>query len=213
MKIDTLDKLYIHELKDLYNAEIQLVRALPKMAKAASHEDLRAAFEEHLEVTKAQAGRLEQIFESLGISGKGKKCEAMLGLIEEAKNAMDEIEEPDVLDAALITAAQRVEHYEMAGYGTVRTWARQLGREEEAQILQQTLDEEGETDKKLTMIAESMVNREAEQAGSAGEDEEGGGGARGSSAGRNAGSRRNGRGGGSAGTGARSGSRSTSRSR
>src|SRR5262249_1822774 len=153
-----LHDLFVDQLKDLYNAENQLVKALPKMAKAASSPELRSAFEEHLEVTKGHVERLEQVFESLDLPPKGQKCKAMKGLIEEGKELIDEEPEADVLDAGLICAAQKVEHYEMAGYGCVRTWARQLGHAEAADLLQQTLDEEGEADKKLTQIAESMVN-------------------------------------------------------
>lgn len=161
MEIDSLQKLYIEELKDLYSAEKQLVQALPRMAKKASNPQLRAAFEEHLEVTKKQVERLDRIFERLERSPRGKKCKGMEGLIEEGKEMMQEDMEPEVLDAALISAAQKVEHYEMAGYGTVRTYARILGEDGDARLLQQTLDEEGEADKKLTQLAESSVNVEA----------------------------------------------------
>lgn len=160
MEIDSLQKLYVDELKDLYSAEKQLVQALPKMAKKASNPQLRAGFEEHLEVTKKQVERLDQIFERLERSPRGKKCKAMEGLIEEGKEMMQEDMEPEVMDAALISAAQKVEHYEIASYGTVRTYARLLGAEEDARLLQLTLDEEGETDKKLSQLAES-VNVEA----------------------------------------------------
>jgi ferritin-like metal-binding protein YciE len=161
MEIDSLQKLYIEELKDLYSAEKQLVQALPRMAKKASNPQLRAAFEEHLEVTKKQVERLDQIFERLERSPRGKKCKGMEGLIEEGKEMMQEDMDPEVLDAALISAAQKVEHYEIAGYGTVRTYARLLGEEGDARLLQKTLDEEGEADKKLTQLAESSVNVEA----------------------------------------------------
>jgi ferritin-like metal-binding protein YciE len=160
MEIDSLEKLYVDELKDLYSAEKQLVQALPRMAKKAMNPQLRAGFEEHLEVTKKQVERLDQIFERLERSPRGKKCKAMEGLIEEGKEMMQEDMEPEVMDAALIAAAQRIEHYEIAGYGTVRTYARLLGQEEDARLLQLTLDEEGNTDKKLTQLAES-VNVEA----------------------------------------------------
>lgn len=160
MEIDSLQKLYVDELKDLYSAEKQLVQALPKMAKKASNPQLRAGFEEHLEVTKKQVERLDQIFERLERSPRGKKCKAMEGLIEEGKEMMQEDMEPEVMDAALISAAQKVEHYEIASYGTVRTYARLLGAEEDARLLQLTLNEEGETDKKLSQLAES-VNVEA----------------------------------------------------
>jgi ferritin-like metal-binding protein YciE len=161
MEIDSLQKLYVDELKDLYSAEKQIIQALPRMAKKASNPQLRAAFEEHLEVTKKQVERLDQIFERLERSPRGKKCKGMEGLIEEGKEMMQEDMDPEVLDAALISAAQKVEHYEIAGYGTVRTYAQLLGEEEDARLLQLTLDEEGETDKKLTQLAESSVNVEA----------------------------------------------------
>jgi ferritin-like metal-binding protein YciE len=156
--------LYIHELKDLYSAENQIIKALPKMAKAASSDELRQAFEEHLEQTQEHARRLETIFERMEMAARGKsgkKCKAVEGLIEEGKETMEKDAEPAVLDAALIAAAQRVEHYEIAGYGCARTYARLLGEEEAAELLQQTLDEEGETDKKLTELAESAINAEA----------------------------------------------------
>src|SRR5271155_3117304 len=135
MKENSLKELYIDELKDLYSAENQLLKALPKMAKAASAPELRAAFEDHLEETRGQVQRLERIFKKLKASPKGKKCKAMEGLIEEGKEVMGEDGEPAVLDAALIAAAQRVEHYEMAGYGSVRTFARLLGYEEAEKLL------------------------------------------------------------------------------
>jgi ferritin-like metal-binding protein YciE len=162
VELASLQELYIDELKDLYSAENQILKALPKMAKAAASEDLRSAFEEHLEQTKTHVERLEQIFDKLETSPKGKKCKAMEGLIEEGKELMKEDSEPEVLDAGLISAAQKVEHYEMAGYGCVRTYARLLEDEDAAELLQQTLDEEGETDKKLTELAES-INLEAAQ--------------------------------------------------
>jgi ferritin-like metal-binding protein YciE len=161
MEIDSLQKLFVEELKDLYSAEKQLVQALPKMVKAASNASLKAAFQEHLEVTKGQVTRLEQVFEVMGKTARAKKCKGMEGLIEEAKEHMEEDMEPEVLDAALISAAQKVEHYEMAGYGTVRTYAKLLGEDQAARLLQQTLDEEGEADKKLTRLAETTVNVEA----------------------------------------------------
>jgi len=162
MALDSLHNLYVNELKDLYSAENQLVKALPRMAKAASAPALEAAFREHLEVTKGQVERLEKIFEGLGVSPKGKKCKAMEGLVEEGKEILEEKGEPSVIDAALIAAAQRVEHYEMAGYGCVRTFARLLGYDKAAAQLQKTLDEEGEADKKLTQLAESVINVRAE---------------------------------------------------
>lgn len=163
MEMEDLRDLYIDELRDLYNAEKQLVRALPKMAKNASDDNLKQAFETHLEETKGHVERLEQIFEKLGKKPTGKTCKAMQGLVEEGKEMMEEDAEPEVLDAALIAAAQRVEHYEIAGYGTVRTYARLLGDEQAAKLLQKTLDEEGQTDEKLTQLAESTINIEAMQ--------------------------------------------------
>ena len=164
MKMTTLHDLFVQELRDLYSAENQIIKALPKMAKAASSDELRRGFEEHLEQTKEHVERLEQIFEKLGVRASGKKCKAIEGLIEEGKELMEMDAEPAVLDAGLISAAQKVEHYEMAGYGCVRTWAQQLEDHDAANLLQQTLDEEGETDKKLTELAERMVNMEAASA-------------------------------------------------
>jgi ferritin-like metal-binding protein YciE len=171
MPLDSLHELYVNELKDLYNAESQLLKALPKMAKAAVTPELKAAFEEHLEVTREQVSRLEAIFADLGVSPKGKKCKAMEGLIEEGKEVVEEDAEPAVRDAALIAAAQKVEHYEMAGYGCVRTYARRLGYGDAAALLQATLDEEGEADKELTELAETVVNAEAEEADDSEEEE------------------------------------------
>jgi ferritin-like metal-binding protein YciE len=158
-----LQDLYIEELRDIYNAEKQLVKALPKMAKKASHDELKQAFTTHLEETKGHVERLEQIFEKLGKRAGGKTCKAMQGIVEEGKDMMEEDAEPEVLDAALIAAAQRAEHYEIAAYGTVRTYAKLLGDEKAAKLLQTTLDEEGNTDKKLTQLAESSINVEAQQ--------------------------------------------------
>lgn len=161
MKLETLHDLYVSELKDLYNAENQLLKALPKMAKAASSPELAQAFTDHLEQTQGHVERLESIFEKLEVSPKGKVCKAMKGLLEEGKDVMAENADPSVMDAALIAAAQRVEHYEMAGYGCVRTFARLLGEEYAADLLQETLDEEGSADKALTELAESVINVEA----------------------------------------------------
>ena len=161
MQLATLRELYVDELRDLYSAENQILKALPKMAKAASSADLKNAFEEHLEQTKGHVQRLGQIFDQLGAKPKGKKCRAMEGLIEEGKELLEEDAEPDVLDAGLIAAAQKVEHYEMAGYGCVRTYAKLLGDEQAAELLQETLNEEGETDEKLTELAESTINLKA----------------------------------------------------
>lgn len=167
MELASLKDLYVNELKDLYSAENQLVKALPKMAKAASSKELQDGFKEHLEQTKGHVERLEEIFDKLETTPKGKKCKAMESLIEEGKELTEEDAEPEVLDAGLIAAAQKVEHYEMAGYGCVRTYARLLGDEEAADLLQQTLDEEGETDKKLTALAETVINLSAAQNGEA----------------------------------------------
>jgi ferritin-like metal-binding protein YciE len=169
MKLDSLKELYVDELKDLYSAENQLLKALPKMAKAATSPALKKGFEKHLEETKGQVERLEQIFKALDESPKGKKCKAMEGLVEEGKELMEEDAEPEVMDAALIAAAQRVEHYEIAGYGCVRTYAQLLGETQAAKLLQQTLDEEGKTDQALTKLAEK-INVDAEDP--VGEDEE-----------------------------------------
>ena len=152
-KISNPRDLLVEELKDLYSAENQLVKALPKMAKAATSEELREAFETHLQQTEEQVQRLEQIGKKLGESMKGKKCKAMEGLVEEGKEIIEEDMEPSILDLALIGAAQKVEHYEIAGYGTARTLAEIAGEDQVAKILQETLDEEGATDKLLTEIA------------------------------------------------------------
>ena len=156
MTADTLRELYVDELKDLYSAEKQLVRALPRMAKAATSEELRAGFEEHLEQTKGHVERLEEIFSALGEKAGGKKCKGMEGLVAEGAEVMGEDFEDDVMDAALIAAAQRVEHYEIAGYGTVCAYAQILGEDEQLNLLQQTLDEEKETDQKLTELAQDI---------------------------------------------------------
>ena len=165
-----LKELYIDELKDLYSAENQLVKALPKMAKAAASPDLRAGFEEHLEQTKGHVQRLETIFEQLGQSPKGKKCKGMEGLIEEGSEAIEEYE-GDLLDAALIGAAQRVEHYEMAGYGTVSAFAEELGESEHVTLLNETLEEEKETDEKLSGLARD-INAKANRVEEAADDNE-----------------------------------------
>jgi len=154
MKVKGLEDLYVQELKDLYNAEKQLVQALPKMAKAATSPELQQGFQSHLEQTRTHVERLEQIFNALGKSPSGKKCEAMEGLIKEGQDAIELQGDEMARDAALIASAQKVEHYEIAGYGTVRTFAKHLGFHDHRSLLQQTLDEEGETDKKLTELAE-----------------------------------------------------------
>ena len=163
MALETLADLCVDELKDLYSAEKQLVKALPKMAKAASSPKLRKGFEDHLRQTEDHVERLENIFEQMGVKPRGPKCEAMEGLIEEGKRVMKEDAEPAVMDAALIAAAQRVEHYEIAGYGTVRTFARMLGNNEAERLLQRTLEEESQTNEKLTKLAESEINAAALQ--------------------------------------------------
>lgn len=164
MTKDSLQKLYVDELKDLYSAEKQLLKALPKMAKAATSEDLRTGFEEHLEQTKGHVERLEEIFSMLGKKGTGKKCIGMEGLVKEGAEIMGEDFEEDVMDAALIAAAQRVEHYEIAGYGTVCACADLLGKNEHGALLRQTLQEEKETDQKLTALSKE-INVEATKAG------------------------------------------------
>jgi ferritin-like metal-binding protein YciE len=160
MAKEALKNLYIEELRDLYDAENRLVKALPRLAKAAESEELRAGFEEHLEQTKGHVDRLRQIFESLDERPSGKKCAAMIGLIQEGQDILDEDFEDGVKDAALISAAQRVEHYEIAAYGCVKTWAGLLGETEAQSLLEQTLNEEKEADGKLTELS-SEINLEA----------------------------------------------------
>jgi ferritin-like metal-binding protein YciE len=162
MKASTLKDVYVDELRDLYNAEQQLIKALPKMAKAATSEDLRQGFEEHLEQTKGHAGRLEQIFQTLGESIKGKKCKGMEGIVAEGAEVLSEDYEGATMDAAIISAAQRVEHYEIAAYGSVHAYATILDETEAADLLERTLNEEKETDQKLTDLSES-INEEAHQ--------------------------------------------------
>src|SRR5256886_770750 len=161
MKLDTLEKLYINELRDLYSAENQLLKALPKMAKGASSSELKNAFEKHLEQTKGHVERLERLFEQLDESPKGKTCHGMKGLIEEGSEILKEDGEDSVLDAGIIVAAQKVEHYEIASYGSVRTFADLLGKKKASQLLQETLDEESEANELLNRMAESIVNPEA----------------------------------------------------
>jgi ferritin-like metal-binding protein YciE len=161
--LENLNDLFVHELRDLYDAEQQLTKALPLLATAASAPQLRQAFEEHLEETKEQARRLEQIFKGLGESAEGKSCKAMAGLVAEARETIDIDADPDVLDAALIVAAQKVEHYEIAGYGSVRTFARVLNYGDAARLLETTLKEESRTDERLTQLAERL-NQKAETA-------------------------------------------------
>src|SRR6185295_9432806 len=160
--------LFLEEIKDLYDAEKQLVKALPKMAKAASSQELRAGFQKHREQTKGHVQRLERIFSLLDKKPSAKKCEAMRGLVEEGEEVIDEIDASPLRDAALIGAAQKVEHYEIASYGTCRTFAQMNGHSDAARLLEQTLEEEKQTDKRLTEIAEGMVNEEAIEMGSSG---------------------------------------------
>jgi ferritin-like metal-binding protein YciE len=158
---ESLMKLYVGQLKDLFSAEEQILEALPKMVKAAKHAELKRAFQEHYQQTEQQKQRLEKLGDQLGETLSGHKCKGMEGLVKEGDEVMKEYEDSDVLDAALISAAQRVEHYEMAGYGCARTYAHMLGLNEQADMLQRTLDEEGDTDEKLTDLAESVVNIDA----------------------------------------------------
>jgi len=161
MKLDTLEKLYVNELRDIYNAENQLLKALPKMAKGASSPDLKNAFENHLRQTETHVERLEQIFAEFNESAKGETCSAMKGLIEEGSEILTEDGEESVLDAGIIVAAQKVEHYEIAAYGSVRTFAKLLGQTKAAELLQATLDEESEANELLNELAEGIVNPEA----------------------------------------------------
>ncbi|HTC93078.1 MAG TPA: ferritin-like domain-containing protein [Terriglobales bacterium] len=163
MKLENLNELLVEQLQDLYSAEDQITEALPKMAEAASSPELRRAFEEHLRQTEGHIERLEKCFESLNQEAEAKKCKGMQGLLKEGEEMMDEATEPEVLDAGLIAAAQRVEHYEIAAYGCARTYAQLLGLSDVANYLQQTLDEEKATDQKLTNLAES-INVEAKAA-------------------------------------------------
>jgi ferritin-like metal-binding protein YciE len=156
-----LEDLFLHLLKDVYHAEKQILRALPKMAKAAESDELRQAFETHREETAQQVERLERVFEILGRKARGEPCEAIQGLVEEAKEVMEEAEDPDVMDAGILAAAQAVEHYEIARYGTLKAWAEELGMRDAAKLLEQTLDEEKKTDRILSEIAVARLNREA----------------------------------------------------
>jgi ferritin-like metal-binding protein YciE len=157
----TLDDLFLDTLKDIYFAERQILKALPKMAKAAESDELRAGFEQHHQETEGHIERLEQIFELLGKTPRGKTCDAILGILEEGKSIMDEFKGTSALDAGLVSAAQAVEHYEIARYGTLKTWAAQLGMQEAASLLEATLKEETATDAKLSKLAVSQVNRQA----------------------------------------------------
>lgn len=159
--METLKDLFIDELKDLYHAEKQITKALPQMAKKATSEQLREAFESHLKETENQISRLEKVFKELDMAPKAKKCEAMEGIIQEGKTLMQEMEKSDTLDAALIAAAQKVEHYEIASYGTVRTYAQQLNFKNAANLLQETLEEESAANEKLSDLAINQINVEA----------------------------------------------------
>jgi ferritin-like metal-binding protein YciE len=165
MSLDSLDKLFLEELRDIYNGEKQIVRALPKMAKAAESAELQQAFTKHLKETEAQVQRLERIFQELGESVRGKQCKGLQGILEEGKEILEKDSDEAVLDAALIAAAQKVEHYEMASYGCLRTYAQLLGYTEAVRLLEQTLAEEGAADKKLTELGESGINEAAAAAG------------------------------------------------
>ena len=161
MARESLQEAYVEQLQDLYNAEQQILKALPKMAKKAGHKELREALSEHERVTKVQVERLEKIFDELGARPGGAKCKGMEGLLAEGEEVMEKHSDRDTLDAAMIVAAQKVEHYEIAGYGSARTFASMLGLEKQADLLQETLDEEGQTDKKLTDLAERVINIDA----------------------------------------------------
>ena len=163
-EFNSLEDLLVDQLQDLYDAETRLVSALPKMADAASDTQLKSAFKNHLTETKHQVNRLEQAFKLMNLDVKGKSCEAMKGLVKEGEEMISAKGDAAIKDAALIAAAQRVEHYEMAGYGSARTFAQRCGRHDVADLLQQTLDEEGNADKKLTQIAETWVNASASRA-------------------------------------------------
>jgi ferritin-like metal-binding protein YciE len=154
--LETLHDLFVIELRDIFDAENQLLAALPLLAKAAQHEPLRELFELHLRETKEQIRRLEQLFQALGMSPEGKPCKGMKGIIDEARELLQQDADPDVLDAGLVVAAQKVEHYEICGYGSVRTFARVLGYKDAAQVLERTLKEESNTDEKLTQIAKKL---------------------------------------------------------
>ncbi len=163
-KTKTLDELFHDTLKDIYFAEKKILATLPKMAKAANSRDLTAAFEKHRKQTEGHVARLEQVFEIIGKKAQGKTCAAILGITEEGAEIMDEYKSSPALDAGLLAAAQAVEHYEISRYGTLRTWAQELGMDDAAALLQKTLDEEEQTDRDLTKIAETAVNQEAEAA-------------------------------------------------
>jgi ferritin-like metal-binding protein YciE len=171
MQIETMQELYVDVLKDLYDAEQQILKALPKMAKAANSEELRDGFQKHVAQTQIHVERLDQVFEQMGETPKRKKCKAIEGLLEEGKEVMDSVSDPEVLDAGLIAAAQKVEHYEIATYGCARTYAELLDQGGATDLLQQTLDEEKLTDQKLTELALNQINLEAAEDGSAAGDD------------------------------------------
>ena len=172
MPMETLEELFVEEIRDLYDAEKQLVKALPKMAKGANSDELRAALEEHLEQTKEQVTRLEQVFETLEEKAKGKPCKAMKGLIAEGQEVMQEQAAENMTDLALIAAAQKVEHYEISGYGSARALAQTLGNDQAVQLLEETLEEEKEADKKLTEISMQIMGNSNEPGGEEDEEEE-----------------------------------------
>jgi ferritin-like metal-binding protein YciE len=161
MTVKTVQDLFLEELRDIYHAEKQILKALPKMAKAATNQELKQAFELHLEQTRGQVERLEQVFDTLDVPKRGRRCEAMEGLLEEARSTMEDIEDRSVLDVGMIINAQKVEHYEIAGYGSLVALANQLGHKDAAQLLEQTLNEEKETDQKLNQVALSVANPSA----------------------------------------------------
>jgi ferritin-like metal-binding protein YciE len=171
MSLDSLDKLFLEELRDMYNGEKQITRALPKMAKAAENPQLKQAFTKHLKETEGQIQRLEQIFQQLGEAVRGKTCKGLQGILEEGKDVLEEDSEEAVLDAALIAGAQKVEHYEIASYGCLRTYAQLLGYDQAVRLLEQNLAEEEATDKKLTELGESGINEAAAAVGAGSEDE------------------------------------------
>jgi ferritin-like metal-binding protein YciE len=216
--IDSLDTLLEEELKDTYDAEKQLTKALPKLAKKATAEELKAAFEQHLRQTEQHIERLEQVFESLELPVKGKKCDGMKNLIKEGENMIAEAEDDATRDAVMIAAAQKVEHYEIAAYGTMRTWASLLGHDDVARLLEETLEEEKETDQNLTQIAESFVNQASAEEGDEEEEQASGRQSRGarsgsSRAGRQQAADRGNRSSGSSRSGSSRGGSSRSRSR
>jgi ferritin-like metal-binding protein YciE len=159
--IETMDDLFVHTLRDIYYAEQQIVKALPKMIEKAGNEALRGGFEKHLEETRGHVGRLEQVFKLHGADARGVRCPAIDGIIDEAEEIMGEVDDPETLDAAIVASAQAVEHYEITRYGTLVAWAQELGRNDCAELLRQNLEEEKATDQKLTNLAEERVNRRA----------------------------------------------------